>query len=107
GAIYEGHIYIHEDPGVAECIELKTGKTVWEERLKGPGASGANWSSVMIADGNCYTINQGGDCFVFKASPTFELIATNTLGEPSNSSIVPSDGQLFIRTHQALWCIAK
>jgi hypothetical protein len=107
GAIHDGHIYIHEDPGVAECIELKTGKTIWEERLKGPGASGVNWSSVMIADGLCYTINQSGDCFVFKASPTFELVATNSLGEPSNSSIVPGDGQLFIRTHQALWCIAK
>ena len=107
GAIHDGHIYIHEDPGVAECIELKTGKTIWEERLKGPGPSGVNWSSVMIADGNCYTINQGGDCFVFKASPTFELVATNTLGEPSNSSIVPSDGQLFIRTHKALYCIVK
>jgi outer membrane protein assembly factor BamB len=107
GAIHDGHIYIHEDPGVAECIELKTGKIVWEERLKGPGASGVNWSSVMIADGLCYTINQGGDCFVFKASPTFELVATNSLGEPSNSSIIASDGQLFIRTHQALWCIAK
>ena len=107
GAIHEDHIYIHEDPGVAECIDLKTGQTIWEERLKGPGASGVNWSSVTIADGNCYTINQGGDCFVFRASPMFELIATNSLGEPSNSSIVPSDGQLFIRTHQALWCIAK
>jgi outer membrane protein assembly factor BamB len=107
GAIHDGHIYIHEDPGVAECIELKTGKTIWEERLKGPGPSGVNWSSVMIADGNCYTINQGGDCFVFKATPTFELVATNTLSEPSNSSIVPSDGQLFIRTHKALYCIAK
>jgi outer membrane protein assembly factor BamB len=107
GAIHDGHIYIHEDPGVAECIELKTGKTIWEERLKGPGPSGVNWSSVMIADGNCYTITQGGDCFVFKASPTFQLVATNSLREPSNSSIVPSEGQLFIRTHRALWCIAN
>ncbi|HUS34145.1 MAG TPA: PQQ-binding-like beta-propeller repeat protein [Verrucomicrobiae bacterium] len=107
GAIHDGHIYIHEDPGVAECIELKTGKTIWEERLKGAGASGVNWSSVMIADGNCYTITQGGDCFVFKASPKFEVVATNSLREASNSSIVPSEGQLFIRTHKALWCIAN
>jgi outer membrane protein assembly factor BamB len=107
GAIHEGHIYIHTDPGVAECIELKTGRTVWEERLKGEGASGVNWSSVMIANGLCYTMTQGGDCFVFRASPKFELVATNPLREPSNSSIVPSEGQLFIRTHKALWCIAN
>jgi outer membrane protein assembly factor BamB len=106
GVIHEGHIYVHDDPGVAECIELKTGKVVWEERLKGPGPSGVNWSSVMLADGNCYTITQGGDCFVFKANPKFELVSVNPLGEPSNSSIVASNGELFIRTHKALYCIS-
>lgn len=107
GVVHDGHIYIHNDPGVAECFELKTGKHVWEERLKGNGPSGVNWSSAMLADGTCYTITQGGDCFVFKASPQFELISVNSLGEPSNSSIVPSKGELFIRTHKALWCISQ
>jgi outer membrane protein assembly factor BamB len=105
GVIYNGHIYIHNDPGVAECFELKTGRLIWEERLKGSGPSGSNWSSVMLAEGACYTITQGGDCFVFKASPQFELLSVNSLGEPSNSSVVPSNGELFIRTHRALWCI--
>lgn len=105
GAIHEGRIYIHNDPGTAMCIDLKTGEALWTERLKGEGKSGTNWSSVMLADGICYTITQGGDCFVFKAAPKFELVSVNALGEPSNSSIVPSDGELFIRTHAALWCI--
>lgn len=107
GAIHDGHIFIHNDPGIAECLNLQTGELVWEERLAGPGGRGTNWSSVMIADGLCYSINQGGDCFVFKASPQFELVAVNSLGEHSNSSIVPSDGQLFIRTYQHLWCIGE
>ena len=107
GAIHDGHIYIHNDPGIAECFDLKTGESVWEERLVGPGAKATNWSSVMIADGNCYTINQAGDCFVFRASPKFELIATNSLGETSNSSIIPAGNALLIRTHQHLWSIAE
>ena len=107
GVIHDGHIYIHNDPGIAECYELMSGKLVWKERLSGEGSSGTNWSSVMLADGNCYTITQGGDCFVFKASPKFELVSTNPLGESSNSSIVPSDGELFIRTNEALWCIGQ
>jgi outer membrane protein assembly factor BamB len=106
GVIHEGHIYIHNDPGTAQCINLKTGAMVWQERLKGAASTGQNWSSVMLAGDNCYTITQGGDCFVFKASPKFELVSVNSLGEPSNSSIVPSNGELFIRTHKALWCIA-
>ena len=107
GAIYDGHIYIHNDPGIAECFELTSGKLVWEERLRGASGKGTNWSSVMIADGLCYTITQGGDCFVFRASPEFELVAKNSLGEASNSSVAPSQGQLFIRTYKHLWCIGK
>jgi outer membrane protein assembly factor BamB len=105
GVIKDGHIYVHNDPGVAECFELATGKLVWEERLAGPGKTGQNWSSVLLAGDKCYTITQGGDCFVFRASPKFELISVNPLGERSNSSIVPSNGELLIRTHAALWCI--
>ncbi len=106
GVIRDGHIFIHNDPGIAECFELATGKLVWEERLTGAGKSRQNWSSVLLSGDNCYTITQGGDCFVFKASPKFELVAANALGEPSNSSVVASNGELFIRTHAALWCIA-
>jgi outer membrane protein assembly factor BamB len=107
GVIKDGYIYVHNDPGTAECYELKTGERVWQERLSGPGSSGTNWSSVMLAGDNCYTINQGGDCFVFKAAPKFELASVNSLGEASNTSIVPSNGELFIRTHEALWCIQE
>ena len=106
GVVYQDHIYIHNDPGTAMCLSLKTGATVWEERLTGKAATGQNWSSVLLSGDKCYTITQGGDCFVFRASPRFELLAVNCLGERSNSSIVPGDGELFIRTHQSLWCIA-
>jgi outer membrane protein assembly factor BamB len=105
GVIHEGHVYIHNDPGTAMCLNLETGKEVWTQRLESAAASGQNWSSVLLADGKCYTITQGGACFVFKASPMFELLGTNLLGERSNSSIVPTNGDLLIRTHKALWCI--
>lgn len=107
GVVHEGHIYVHDDPGTASCVKLATGETVWTERLRGGGGgTGRNWSSVLLADGKCHSITQGGDCFVFRASPTFELLAVNPLGECSNASIAASDGELFIRTHKALWCIA-
>lgn len=105
GAVSGDYLYIHNDPGTAMCMDIKTGESLWTERLKGASSSGQNWSSVMLADGNCYTITQGGDCFVFKAGPNFELVAVNSLGERSNSSIVPSNGELFIRTHASLYCI--
>ena len=105
GVIAGEHIYILNDPGVAECFELKTGKLVWEERLKGPGKSDS-WSSMVLADDHIYVSNQGGDTFVLEAAPTFKTLATNSLREPIFSSMAVSDGNLFLRTHKALWCIS-
>lgn len=108
GVVHEGHHYILSDGGIAECRDLKTGKMVWNERLKGPGPTGQNWSSlVLTADGKCYAVNQGGDAFVFRASPKFELLATNSIGEKVIGSIAVSDGDLFIRSYKNLWCIGR
>ena len=105
GVIAGNFIYVHNDPGIAECFELESGNLVWEERLRGDSAKNTNWSSMMLAGDKIYSLNQSGDTFVLRASPTFELLAVNSLNEPSNSSVVPSNGELFIRTHQSLWCI--
>jgi outer membrane protein assembly factor BamB len=105
GVISDGYIYIHNDPGVAECFELKTGKLVWEERLVGKGRKNDSWSSMMLADGKLYVVNQSGDTFILRASPKFELLSTNSIAELTISSLAVSDGQIFIRSYNHLWCI--
>ena len=105
GVISDGYIYILNDPGVAECFELRSGKLIWEERLKGPAAKSDSWSSLVLAGGRLYGLNQGGDAFVLKAGPKFEGLATNSLGEPTLASPAVSQGDILIRTHKHLWCI--
>ncbi len=107
GVIADGHIYILNDPGIAECFELRTGKLIWEERLKGRAAKADNWSSLVLAGDNLYAVNQGGDGFVFKASPNFQVVGTNSLGELTRASVAVSDGELFIRTYKNLWCVSE
>lgn len=106
GVIHQRHFYVSDMQGVAQCVDIATGKPVWRERLEASAGDNATWSSMILtADERLYVLNQAGDTFVLKASPQFELLATNPLGEMTNSSIVISDGQLFIRTHEHLWCI--
>ena len=106
GVIAEEHIYILDDPGLAECIELKTGKVLWESP-KGPATASDSWSSMVLAGNKIYVINKGGDTFVLKADPNFEVLATNSIGEATLASLAPSDGQFFIRTYKALWCVGE
>src|SRR5207244_11671222 len=91
--------------GIAECLELETGKTVWTERLKGSGGSGAVWSSPVLNLDQVHVINQSGDVFAFRAAPKFEQLSVSPLDEETNSSVVIADGSLFLRTYKALWCI--
>ena len=108
GVISGGHLYILNTPGTAQCIELKTGKTVWEERLKSSGAKGESWSSMLLAGDRLYVLNQSGETFVLRAAPKFEQLARNALDDGlANASHAMSDGEIFIRTHAHLWCIGN
>jgi len=103
GVIKNGHIYFPAGP--ISCLELATGNTVWEEKI--PGAKGGSWSSILLSGDRLYLPLQSGDIAVLKASPKFEVLAVNSLKEKSNSSLAASNGELFFRTEQTLWCIKK
>lgn len=101
GVIVGDHVYVVNEPGIA-CLELKTGKQVWSERVA-PGI----WGSLVLADGKLYVTDQSGETWVVAAKPTFELIARNPLDKAmTRASVAASDGELFVRTYKHLWCIA-
>lgn len=100
GVIVGEHLYMVNEPGTAQCIEPKTGNVLWTERL-----GGGTWGSLVHAAGRLYVTNLRGETAAFAASPKFEVLARSPLEEKTLASIAPSDGQLFIRTHQHLWCI--
>ena len=57
---------------------------------------------------NCYVTGQEGETIVFAANPTkFEKLAANDLEEPSNATPAISNGEIFLRTNAALYCIAE
>jgi outer membrane protein assembly factor BamB len=101
GVVVGEHVYAVDEPGL-RCIELKTGKTVWEK-----GVSGGIWSSIVHADGRLYVVSQTGETVVFAPKPEFEEIARNRLKETTRASIAVSGGELFVRTYEHLWCIAE
>jgi outer membrane protein assembly factor BamB len=102
GVIDGASFYNVNEAGVAECIEAKTGKTLWQERV-----SGRTWSSVVLADGNLYILDESGSCSIFRASNRFELVAKNGLDEMTRASLAISNGELFVRTYKHLWCLAR
>ena len=55
-----------------------------------------------------YATSRSGITSVFLPNPErLELVASNEIGEPSDSTPAISDGQIFLRTDQHLFCIGE
>ncbi len=108
GVIAGGRIFLVNMEGFVECIDLQSGRQLWEERLPQKRAKGDSWSSTLLVADRVYAVNQSGDVIVFKAGEKFEVVSVNSIGEEvTNASLVPSDGEFFLRTHKHLWCIGE
>jgi outer membrane protein assembly factor BamB len=92
--IYRDHLYVCQTNGIVATYDVKTGQRVYQERL---GAGGSFSASPVAADGKVYFTSEEGDVFVVKAGPTYELLATNAVGEILMASPAISDGVLFFR----------
>lgn len=104
GVLIGPHVYkANAGPGTLQCVVAATGQETWQEKVPG----GNHWGSVVHAAGRLYVTNQKGATHVFLPNPErLELVATNELGERSNSTPAFSDGEIFIRTFEHLYCIA-
>ncbi len=97
-------VYVLNEPGGAQCLDLKTGKDRWKQER----ASSSSWGSFVAAGDRLYVTNLEGETLVFAASPDkFELLAKNDIKERTLASIAVSDGELFFRTYKHLWCISE
>lgn len=103
GVIVGEHLYILNEPGIAWCLNAKTGEKLWEQRLGGKA-----WSSMVHAAGRLYVINMEGKTFVLEPTPTeCKVLAENDLEETTRASLAFSEGQVFARTYKALYCIGE
>jgi outer membrane protein assembly factor BamB len=95
-------LYFVSDSGVASCLDARTGKAHWSERL-----GGAFSASPVAAEERLYFLNEEGTCYVVAANSEFKLLATNELGERTFASPAVADGALYSRSESHLWRIGK
>ncbi len=77
---------------------------------RGPlaGAVGAKFSASPVwADGKIYFLAENGKMTIVEDGPTFKIVAQNELGEKCCASPAISQGNLFIRTDKAVYCIGR
>lgn len=102
--IHDGLVYVVMKPGQIFCVDARTGKELYFERIH----SAEHRASPVYADGHIYVCSRDGICTVLKAGPTFEPVAENDIGnEPITASPAISNGTLYLRSYDALYAIRK
>jgi len=96
------HVYGVSDGGVATCYHEADGKVIQQKRI-----GGNHCASPVFADGHIYFLSESGETVVMKAGPQLEIIARNTIQERCQASIAVSQGHLFIRSVEHLFCIGS
>ena len=100
--LIDDHLFMVSDRGIATCADAKTGEVKWQERI------GGNFSASPLFANDCiYLQSEAGECIVIGASPEFQEIARNDLGERSLASFAVAGDSLIIRTDKHLFRIGQ
>ncbi len=95
-------LYMVSDRGIASCLDARTGKVHWQERI------GGNFSaSPLAADRKIYLQSEEGVTTVLRAGKTFQHLAQNDMRERALASFAIADGAIYLRTERHLYRIQK
>jgi outer membrane protein assembly factor BamB len=100
--VYGDLLYTCADNGVVAAYDAKTGERLYQERL--PSSFSA---SPVAADGKLYFSSEDGEVFVVRAGPKFELLATNSMGEPLMATPALSGKTIILRSQSYVYAIAE
>lgn len=91
--------------GILSCLEARTGRLVYKERLGG-GSEGFTASPVASRT-RLYFTGENGTIVVVQAGREFRVLATNLMEEVCMATPAISDGTLYFRTQGNLVAIGE
>jgi outer membrane protein assembly factor BamB len=101
--VYGDYLYICQNQAIVRCLNAKTGEVAYQNRI---GEGGSYSASPVAADGKVYLSSEDGAVFVLKAGNKYEMLAKNEMGEVLMATPAISDGMIFVRGQNNLFCIA-
>jgi len=93
-------LYIVNDLGIATCVDAKSGRIHWQQRL--PGGHSA---SPVFVDGRIYFLSENGVTTVIQPGKEFRRIASNSLDGATLASMAVAQQSFFIRSDTHLYRI--
>jgi outer membrane protein assembly factor BamB len=93
-------LFMIDDGGIASCLEARTGREVWRERI-----GGNHSASPLLAEGRVSFFSEEGKATVIEAGRAFHVLAVNELEDGFLASPAVAGRALFLRTRACLYRI--
>ncbi len=103
--VYQDIVYVLNNDGVFSAYRLTDGSELYRKRLQHGGAGFS--ASPVAADGHLYLAGEDGEVHVVRAGESFELLASNPLGEAILASPAMVGGSLLVRGQTHLFAIGR
>jgi outer membrane protein assembly factor BamB len=100
---YQGRVYLVREGGIVTCLDARTGKVTYQERL---GAEGPYFASPIAGDGKIYVISYNGKVSVLSAGNKFNVLAQADLEDHVLATPAAVDGYLYVRTERHLFAFS-
>jgi outer membrane protein assembly factor BamB len=101
--VHDGLLYVCTDNGILSAYDVATGARVYQQRIA-PGAAGFS-ASPIVAQGRLYLASEDGQVYVVRTGRTFELLATNDMGEVTMATPAVAGNLLLVRTRGHLYAL--
>ncbi len=95
-------IYMVNDNGIAACMDARTGREHWRQRLESSYSA-----SPVFADGKIYWLSEEGDTTVIAPGKEFRKLGVNQLEGTFLASMAVSDGAIYLRSDRYLYRIQE
>ena len=101
--IIKGLLFVVDRNGYISCIEAKTGKSIWQKRMKGRFSA-----SPILANNLIYFFNEDTVCSIIKPTRELEIVAENKSSDDKLMATPAFDeNSIYIRTEKNLTRIVK
>jgi hypothetical protein len=95
-------LYSVKNGGILTAFDAKSGEVTKVGRIE--GALGGYSSSPVMAEGRIYFASEEGKGAVVRAGREWTVIQVNDLAEGMYATPALSEGKIFLRTAEALYC---
>lgn len=102
--LYQDAIYIFERNAKVNCYDAVTGEPKYKARIEGATKF---WSSPWGYDDKVFGLDETGTAHVLSIGNEFEVLAQNRIDDVFWASVAASDGSLFLRGVNYVYCIRQ